>query len=174
MSKATFKHTPVRNRAPLTTRFCSLRCVYRQPSTTLQNSTPKRARQRPESSSQEAMYHGILARTSSRYQVLRKTALETERRCFSKVILESNVTLNITRSSNSLSTVPPIVNGGDWRCIVRDLKTIIVTDLLAFNFIPQRSHHSITNRGKYIKVRTKFSEMTLFAIIVTSVKFKPK
>ena len=37
-----------------------------------------------------------------------------------------------------------MVNGGDLGCIVRDLKTIIVLDLLAFNFIPQSSHHSQT------------------------------
>ena len=36
------------------------------------------------------------------------------------------------------------LNGGDWGCIVRDLETIIVLVLLAFNFIPQRSHHSLT------------------------------
>ena len=70
--------------------------------------------------------------------------LETERRCFSKVILESNVTPNITRSSDSFSTVLPIVNVGDWGCTVRDLMTIIVLVILAFNFIDQRSHHSLT------------------------------
>ena len=53
-------------------------------------------------------------------------------------------TPNITRSSDSFSTVQPIVNGGDWGCIVRDLETIIVLVLLAVNFIPQRSHHSLT------------------------------
>ena len=58
--------------------------------------------------------------------------------------MESNVAPNITRSSDSFSTVPPMVNGGDWGCIVRDLETIIVLVLLAFNFIPQRSHHSPT------------------------------
>ena len=42
------------------------------------------------------------------------------------------------------STVPPIVNGSDWGCIVRDMDTIIVVVLLAFDFIPQRSHHSLT------------------------------
>ena len=50
----------------------------------------------------------------------------------------------MTRSSDSLSTVPPIVNGGDWGSIVRDQKTIIVLVLLVFNFIPQRSHHYLT------------------------------
>ena len=39
--------------------------------------------------------------------------METERRCFSKVILESNITPNMTRSSDSFSTVPPIIHDGD-------------------------------------------------------------
>ena len=51
---------------------------------------------------------------------------------------------NIKRSSDSFSAVPPTVNGSYWGCIVRDLETIIVLVLLAFNFIPQRSHHSLT------------------------------
>ena len=51
---------------------------------------------------------------------------------------------NITRSSDSFSTVPPIVNAGDFGCIVHDLETILV--LLAFNFIPQKSHRSLTSR----------------------------
>ena len=37
-----------------------------------------------------------------------------------------NVTPNITRSSDSFCTVPPIVNAGDLECIVHDLKTMIV------------------------------------------------
>ena len=73
-----------------------------------------------------------------------EAALETEWRCFSNVISESNVTPNITRSSDSISTVTPIVNVGDRGCIVRDLETIVVLVVLAFNFIPKRSHHSLT------------------------------
>ena len=73
-----------------------------------------------------------------------RSALETERRCFSKVILESNVTPNITRPTDSFSTVPPIDYDSDWGCIVHDLDTIIVLVLLAFNFIPQRPHQSLT------------------------------
>ena len=69
----------------------------------------------------------------------------------SKVIIKSNVTPIITRLSDSFGTVPPIVNGGDWGCIVRDLETIIVLVLLAFNFIPQRSHHSLTLRRSRIR-----------------------
>ena len=73
-----------------------------------------------------------------------EASLEIERRYYSKVIFESNVTPNITRSSDSFSTVPPIVNAGDWGCIECDLETLIVLVLLAFNFIPQWSHHSLT------------------------------
>ena len=46
-----------------------------RPSTRLQNSTPKLAGQNTESISQEAIYHGTLARTSSRYQVFEKLLL---------------------------------------------------------------------------------------------------
>ena len=60
------------------------------------------------------------------------------------VLLESNVTPNMTRSTDSFSTVPTIVNGGDWDCLVSDLETIIVLVLFAFNFIYQRSHQSLT------------------------------
>ena len=59
-------------------------------------------------------------------------------------MFESNVTPKITRSSDIFSTVLPIVNAGDWGCIVLDLETIIVLVLLTFNFFPQRSYHSLT------------------------------
>ena len=73
-----------------------------------------------------------------------EAALETERRCFSNGILESNVTIKISSSSDSINTVPSKINGSGWGCIVRNLETIIVLVLLAFNFIPQRWHHSLT------------------------------
>ena len=69
-------------------------------------------------------------------------ALETERRCFSKVILASNVTPNMIRSTDSFSTVPSRVNRDNWGWTVRDLETIIVLVLLAFSFIPHRSFHT--------------------------------
>ena len=46
--------------------------------------------------------------------------------------------------SDSFSTVTSMVDGDDWGCIVRDLETIIVLVLLAFNFIPQLLHHAFT------------------------------
>ena len=68
--------------------------------------------------------------------------------------MESNVTPNITRSSDSFSSVPPIVNGDNYGCIVRDLETIIVLVLLTFNFVPQRSHHSLTLPRSWIRDST--------------------
>ena len=119
--------------------------MYRQQSTTLQNSAPKRAEQNPKSSSEEATYLSWNTRKDfHKIPSLREAALETKRRCFLKIILESNVTANITKSWNCFSTVPSIVNGGDWGYIVRHLETIIVLVLLTFNCIPQRSHHTLT------------------------------
>ena len=116
---------PVRNRTPLTTRSSSLRCASAaEHHTAEQYSKTGRAKHRkhlPRSDLSWNTRQDFLTLPS-----LWEAALETERRCFSKIILESNVTHNITRPSDSFSTVPPIVNGGDWRCIVRDLKTIIV------------------------------------------------
>ena len=57
--------------------------------------------------------------------------------------------LQLTRSTDSFSTVPPIVNAGDWGCIVHDLETIIV--LHALNFIPQRSHHSLRYTRSWLR-----------------------
>ena len=73
-----------------------------------------------------------------------ESALETERRCFLKVHLESNVVPKILWSSDSFSIVPLIVNGGDWRWFLHGLETIILLVLLAFNFTSQRSHRSLT------------------------------
>ena len=61
-----------------------------------------------------------------------------------KVNFESNATPNISRSTDSFTTVPSMVNEGGWGCIVRNLETIIVLVLFAFNFIPQRSHQAFT------------------------------
>ena len=128
---------PVRNRAPLTARFSSLRCVSAAEHQTAQQYS-KTGRTKP----QKPLPRSYLS-WNTRQDILKKQRL-CERRCFSNVILESNVTPNITRSSDSFSRDPPLVNGGDWACIVRDLETIIVSVLLAFNFIPQRSHHPLT------------------------------
>ena len=129
MINVTLMHILVRKRTPLTTRSSSWRCVLysRAPHcrTVLQNRQDKTTKASPkmqsimEYSLGLSIYHVIL-------KMLRlwEAAVKTERRCFfSKVILEPNVTPNITRSSDSFSTVSLIVNGGEWGWIVRDLET---------------------------------------------------
>ena len=49
-----------------------------------------------------------------------------QRRCFSKVILESHINTNISRLPDSFSTVPQMANWGYLGCIVRDLETTII------------------------------------------------
>ena len=136
------------------------------------DSTPKLAGQNPGSVSQEVIYHGTLAeqwgRDFLKIPSLWEAALETKRRCFSKINLESNVTPNITRSS-AFSTVPPIVSASDWGCIVRDLETIIILVLLAFNFIPQRSHHSLTLPRSRIQLYCQYSICCVAALLLLSI-----
>ena len=118
--------------------------VYRQPTTTPQKNTPKRAGQNFESNSCGAIIHKILVRTSSIYQAFEKLLWKPSENAYQKSSI--GITPNIIRSSDSFSTGPLIVNGGPLivKCIVRDLETIIVLVWLAFNFIPRRSHHSVT------------------------------
>ena len=52
--------------------------------------------------------------------------------------MESNVTPHITRSGDSFSTVPKIVNGGDWGCIVRDLDNYHSLGLTSIEFHPPK------------------------------------
>ena len=134
---------PVRNQAPLTAWSSSLRCVSSAEHQTAKQYS-KTGRTKPQSHLPRSNISWNTRQDFLKIPGLWEAALETETRCFSKVILESNVTPNITRSSDYFSTVLPIVNGGDRGCIEQDLETIIVLVLLAFNFIPQRSHHSLT------------------------------
>ena len=114
--------------------------MYQPPSTTLPNSTPKRAGQNIESISQEAMA------STMEYSRGHPQDLKSLRSCSGNramMLLKGHLgikfTANISWSSDSFSTVQPLVNGGDWGCIARDLETIIVLVLLAFNFVPKRS-----------------------------------
>ena len=129
---------PVKNLAPLTALSSSLRSVSAAEHHTAEQYS-KTGRTKPRKHHQRS----DLSRNTRQYFLkmpnLLETALETKRRCFSKVSLESNVTPNITRSSDYFNTVPPIANPGDALCV-----TIVVFVVLAFNFIPQRSHHSLT------------------------------
>ena len=133
---------PVRNQPLPTARSSSLRCVSAAYYQTAEQYS-KTGRTKPRKHLLRCDLSWNTLQDFLKIPSLCKAALETEWRCFSKVIFKSNVTPKITRSSDSFSTVPPIVNWGDWGCIVRDLKTIVVLVLLAFNFIPQRSRHSL-------------------------------
>ena len=85
----------------------------------MQNTTPKLAEQNPENIFQEAIYNGVskmLLKCHSQYN--------------------KGIRLLQYSSANSY--------GGNWGCIVLDLETIIVLVFLAFNFIPQMSHHLLT------------------------------
>ena len=123
---------PVIHRAPLTAWSSSLRCVTAaEQRTAEQYSKTGRTKLRKHLPRSDLSWN--TRQDFFKIASLWEAALETERRCYSKVILESNVTPNITRLSDSFSTVPPTVNGGYWGCIVRDL-----------DFITQRSHRSLT------------------------------
>ena len=107
---------PIKKLAPLTTRSCSLRCV-----SAAEHYTEEQCSKTGSTKPREHLPNSDLSWNTGQDFLkppsLWEAALETKRRCFSKTILESNVTPNITRSSDSFSTVPPIVNGGDWGCI---------------------------------------------------------
>ena len=134
--------------------------MYRQLSTTQQNSSSKLVGQYPRKATAKKRFSmEYLPGLPKKIPSHREAALKTERRCFSKVIMESNVTPNITRSSDYFIIVLPIVNAGDWGCIVRDLETIIILLLLAFNFIPQRSHHSLTSTRSQLRDSTTVTLM---------------
>ena len=131
------------SRGPLTTRSSSLRCVSAAEHHNAEQ-YPRTGRTKPRKHLPRSNLSWNTCQDFLKIPSRWEAALETECRCFSKVILESNVMPNITRSSDSFSTVQPIVIAGDWGCMVLDLETIIVLFLLAFNFIPQRSLHSLT------------------------------
>ena len=107
--------------------------MYRQPSTTSQNSTPKREGQIPESISQEVIYHGTLARTSSRYQSLRSCSGNR-----AKMLLKGHLGIKCHSQYNK---VPPIVNGGDRGCLVRDLESITILVLHSISFPKGHTTH---------------------------------
>ena len=110
-------NTPsVKNRAPLSARSSSLRCVYAGDHHTAEQYS-KTGRTKPRKHLPRIYLSWNTRQDFLKIQSLSEAALETERRCFSKVTLELNVSHNITRSSDSFSTVLPmqdIFNGGDW------------------------------------------------------------
>ena len=75
--------------------------------------------------------------------------------------MESNITPNITRPSDSFSTVPTIVDGGDWGCIVRDLETIIVLVLLANQKEDYHSLISIIKKKYFFGAGLTIGQLTI-------------
>ena len=133
---------PVRKLAPLYTVLqFKVSIVSRAPHlrTILQNGQDKSSKASPKKLSIMEYSLGLPQDTKSL-----RSCTGNQAKMLRKSHLGSNVTPKISRSSYSFSTVLPIVNGGVWGCIVRDLETIIVLVLLTFNFIPQKSHHSLT------------------------------
>ena len=110
MSNVTSNTPPVRNQAPLTTRSSSLRCVSAAKHHTAEQYF-KMSRTKPQKHLLSSDLSWNTHQDFLKIPSLREAALEIKQRCFSKISLESNVTPNITRSSDSFSTVPPIVNG---------------------------------------------------------------
>ena len=136
MSNVTLKHTcRVKKRASLTTRCSSLMCVsaaqhhteeqYSKTGRTILRKHLPRGIANVEYSPSLPQEAKLLRRSSNRAKMLLKNYLRNK--CHS----------HVSRSSDSFSTVPAIVNRSDWECIVRYLKTIIVLVLLAFNFNPK-------------------------------------
>ena len=96
---------PVRNRAALPARSSSLRCVSAAEHKTVEQYS-KTGRTKPRKHLPRSDLSWNTRQDFLKTPSLCEAVLETERRCFSKVIFESNVTRKITRSSDSFSTVP--------------------------------------------------------------------
>ena len=107
-----------------------------QPITTLQNRTPKWAGHNPKVPPKE--------QSIMKYQAFEKLHWKPSKDVSRKSSWNHNVTPKKSKSSDSFSTVPPIVNGGHWGCIVHDLENSIFLVLLTFNFIPKKLQHSPT------------------------------
>ena len=124
--------------------------VYQQPSTILQNSTPKRAELNRESISRGETYHVTLAELPQDIKPVRSFSGNR-----AKMLLKSYLGIKCHsqyfKVNRAFSTVPPIVNKSNWGCNVHDLGTIIVLVVLTFKFIPQRSHHPLTLLRSHIR-----------------------
>ena len=135
---------PDRNQAPLTAWSSSLRYTLSAEHQT-EEQYSKTGRTKPQKYLPRSDLSWNTRRTSSPYQVFEKLLWKPSEDVSQRSSgIKCHSHPNITRSSDSFSTVLLIINGSDWGCIVRDLATIIVLLLLTFNFIPQRSHHSLT------------------------------
>ena len=98
---------PAKQQAPLTTRSSGLWCVSAAEHHTAEQYS-KTGKTKPQKHLPMSNLSWNTRQDFLKIPSLWESALETERRCFSKVNLESNVTPNISRSSDSFSRT---VNG---------------------------------------------------------------
>ena len=112
MSNVTLKHTHSQKPGTtITARSFSLRCVLAaEHHTAEQYSKTGRTKQRKHFSRSDLSLNTL--KDFLKIPSLREAALETERRCFSKVILESNVTANLPTGTILLT---PYTMVWDWR-----------------------------------------------------------
>ena len=133
---------PVRKLVPLTAQSSSLRSasavVHHKAEQYLKNGRTKPLRHPSRS------HRSWNAHQDFKVQIPLEATLETERRCFSYVILKWNVTPNLSMSPDSLCTVLPIVNESDKGWIVRDQENYHSLGLTRIQFDSHRSHHSLT------------------------------
>ena len=101
--------------------------MYQQPSTILQNRTPNEQDKTPRASVKKQSIIKYSLGPPEDTKPLRNGSGNR-----AKMFLKSHLRIKFQ----------PIVNVGDWGCIVRDLYIII--GIFACNFIPKRSHHSVT------------------------------
>ena len=146
--------------------------MYLLSSTTLQNSTPKLAWQNQENISQRSNLSWNILQDSLKIPSFWEVSLETERRCFSKVILESKVTPNISRSSDSFSTVPPIVNEGEWWCIVHHwrLETSMETHVTGSTRHWEYPHTGSTSHSHWVGLVFIYSYLTIDILKMSPIK----
>ena len=117
MGKITVISTPsAEKEAPLTTWSSSLRCLSAAEHHTAEHYS-KTAKAKPRKHLPMSNLSWNTRQDFLKIPSLSEAALETERRCFSKVNLESNVTPNISRSSDSFSAVPSMGVTGDALCV---------------------------------------------------------
>ena len=112
--------------------------VYRQLSTTLQNSTPKLANNTPKGSPKKQSIMEYLQGLPQDTKPLRSCSGNR-----AKMFLKSHLGIKCHSQYNKIIRFLQHSSANSW-CIVCDLEIIIVVFLLAFNFIHQRSHHSLT------------------------------
>ena len=141
--------TTVRNRAPLTSRSRSLRCVSAAEHHTAEQYS-KTGRTKP----RKQLQRSDPSWNTSHYPEDTKS-LRSSSGSRAKMLLKGHLGIKCESQYHKvvwfLQYSSPLVNGGDWGGIMRNRKTIVVLVLLVFNFIPDMSHHSLTLPRSRIK-----------------------